>query len=238
MILTSVLKIPGKKEEGLFERRLNRFVTDVRQANRIVRCHVANTGRMKELLVPGRRVIIRKALNPSRKTGWDLIIAYNCKGIPVLLDATAANRLIAGAIEQGGLEAFKGYTRVKQEVAFGNSRFDIGLAGEKNTCLIEVKCVTCVEGGYAKFPDAPTERGTRHVKELIKAKSLGYRTAIVFVAQREDASAFTPHGDMDPRFASVLAEAEREGVEILAFNCCVSINEIRLKDEIPVNFCK
>lgn len=234
MIGVTGIEIPGEKREGIFIRRLNRFVADVQMGKEVVRCHVANTGRMRELLVPGSPVIARKAQNPGRKTNWDLIIAHSSKGKPVLLESSMANRLIIEALKNHSLEGFTGYSQVKGEVVFGSSRFDIELTGRGGSCLIEVKCVTYVEGKVAKFPDAPTQRGRKHVLELIKAKEQGRRAAIIFVVQREDAVAFTPNRPLDPRFADAVNEAYRAGVEVAAYSCKVSRDMISLNKKIRV----
>jgi sugar fermentation stimulation protein A len=231
-----ITKIPiqGEKKEAEFVERLNRFEALVKYGDETMLCHVANTGRMKELLVPGRRVIIRKAGNPNRKTKWDLLIAHTGEGEAVFLESVMANRLILKALKEGKLFEFEGYEDVKREVSFGNSRFDIGLTGRKGRCYIEVKCVTLVESGLAKFPDAPTERGRKHVKELVRAKISGNRSAIIVVAQRGDAACFTPNRDMDPEFARAVNRGVEAGVEVYAYKCRVTADEIVLSEKIEV----
>jgi sugar fermentation stimulation protein A len=236
--LITAIGIDGEKEKAIFIKRLNRFEALVDLGGENTLCHVANTGRMKELLVPGRDVIIRRAANPERKTKWDLIIAHNAEGIPVLLESVMANRLVLKAIAEGKLNEFEGYTEIKRESSFGNSRFDIRLTKGRQLCFIEVKCVTLVDGGTAKFPDAPTERGRKHVLELMRAKTEGYRAAVIVVAQREDAKSFRPNWDMDPDFSKALADAAESGVEVYAYNCRVLHDELALNGRIDTYLSK
>lgn len=233
--MITTIPISGEKRSAKFIQRLNRFEVLVECGGKSTLCHVANTGRMKELLVPGRDVVIRRAGNPNRKTGWDLIISKSEMGMPVFLESVMANRLIAKALREEKLKGFEGYTDMKREVNYGSSRFDIQLKGREQTCYIEVKCVTLVDGSVAKFPDAPTERGKKHVLELTRAKAGGFRSAIVIVAQREDAESFMPNWNTDPGFSKALVEAEMSGVEIYAYNCRVSEDNISLMERIVVD---
>jgi sugar fermentation stimulation protein A len=238
MTLITAIGIDGDKEKAIFIKRLNRFEALVDLGGETTLCHVANTGRMKELLVPGRDVIIRRAANIERKTKWDLIIAHTAEGVPVLLESVMANRLVLKAIAERKLNEFEGYTEIKRESSFGNSRFDIRLTEDKSQCFIEVKCVTLVDGDIAKFPDAPTERGRKHVLELVRAKAEGHRAAVIAVAQREDAKSFRPNWEMDPGFSKVLADAAETGVEVYAYNCLVLQDEIALLGRINTNLSK
>jgi sugar fermentation stimulation protein A len=232
--MITAIEVYGEKRKAKFITRLNRFETLVECGGESTLCHVANTGRMKELLVPGRDVVIRRAKNPDRKTKWDLIIAHTVDGVPVFLESVMANRLVLKALREGRLKGFEEYTGIKREVNYGNSRFDVRLSDNWRTCYIEVKCVTLVECGTAKFPDAPTGRGTKHVLELIRAKGEGFGAAVIVVAQREDAKSFIPNRDMDPDFSKALTDAAMSGVQVYAYNCRVSPDCITLLGQITV----
>lgn len=233
LMITSI-DIYGEKIKAKFIKRLNRFEALADYNGKSILCHVANTGRMKELLVSGRDMVLRRAKNPDRKTKWDLIIAHTQEGVPVLLESVMANRLVLKALREGKLEGFEGSTDIKRESSYGNSRFDVRLTQNGRTCYIEVKCVTLVVDSIARFPDAPTERGTKHVRELIRAKGEGLGAAVIIVAQREDAKSFTPNREMDPGFARALGEAAKTGVKVLAYKCRVSPDNITLLDQITV----
>jgi sugar fermentation stimulation protein A len=220
--------------EGIFRERRNRFVgiVDIGGEHRDV--HITNTGRMKELLIPGAKVLLKPAGDALRKTQYTLYMVLK-DGIWVALDSIAANVLIYQALLERRLAKFYGYQSVRREVTFGRSRFDAALIGEETTCYIEVKCCTLVVKGEARFPDAPTERGRKHVEELIGAVQAGYGGALVFVAQREDAQIFHPHDETDPQFGQAVRLAHKKGVKVLAFNCHVTPLKIAIKEEIPVD---
>jgi sugar fermentation stimulation protein A len=249
--MLTTIEIYGEKRKARFIERFNRFEALAECGGETVLCHVANTGRMKGLLVPGREVVLRRAENPDRKTKWDLILAHTANGVPVLLEAVMANRLVLKAIKEGRLEGFEGWTDIRREAVYGSSRFDAKLTDRGGTydlegkktaplpcgriCYIEVKCVTLVENGVARFPDAPTERGTKHVLELMRAKSQGYGASVIVVAQREDAKSFTPNRETDPRFSEAIALAAEAGVMVYAYNCRVTQDSITLLGRIPAN---
>ncbi len=221
--------------EGIFKERINRFIAHILINGQVERVHVANTGRMRELLVDDARVIVRKVDNPSRKTNFDLLHVYR-NGSLVYIDSKTPNILLEKAFKEGGLHNFeKDYDIVKREVVYGNSRFDLGLTNSEETVLIEAKCVTLVkEGNLASFPDAPTERGRKHVLELIDAKKNGFRTAVFFIIQRDDAVLFEPNRLMDNKFAEAVKTAHDNGVEFYAYICDIKPNEISIKERIPV----
>jgi len=228
------VEIKGNLLEGIFVKRINRFIAHILIEDQIEVVHVANTGRMRELLLEGAKVIVRKVDNPNRKTNYDLLMVYK-NGTLVLIDSKMPNVIIEKALKEGQLEDFGDYDYIKREVSYGNSRFDIGLSNKSENVLIECKCATLVkENNLASFPDAPTERGRKHVYELIEAKGQGYRAAVFFIIQRDDAKTFTPNRDMDPDFADAVKLACEAGVEIYAYICSVSLKEIRIKKKIPV----
>jgi sugar fermentation stimulation protein A len=228
------VEIKGDLIEGVFVERVNRFIAHILVEDEIQIVHVANTGRMKELLIKGVRVIVRKVDNPKRKTNYDLVMVYK-NDILVLIDSKMPNELLERALREGGIEGFGRYDHIKREVSFGNSRFDIGLSNSQENVLIECKCATLVkEDNISKFPDAPTTRGRKHILELIKAKQQGYRAAVFFIIQREDAVLFTPNRDMDEDFSDAVKKAHGQGVEFYAYICNVTLNDISIKKKIPV----
>lgn len=220
--------------EGVFLERRNRFIGLVDIAGERQNVHITNTGRMRELLLPGARVLLKPAGNPLRKTQFSLYMVFH-NDIWVALDSTAANVLVYEALQHKGLSMFTGYHSVRREVGYGGSRFDAALSGEGQTCYIEVKCCTLVVNGEARFPDAPTERGRKHVEELTNAVRSGHGGAVIFVAQRPDAQRFRPNDATDPRFGEALRLAHEQGVKVLAFSCGVTPQELSLGDEIPID---
>lgn len=220
--------------EGTFVERRNRFVGIVDVQGRPQAVHITNTGRMKELLIPGTPVLLKPAGDPRRKTQFTLYMVLK-DSLWVALDSIAANVLVYQALVARKLPMFTGYHSVRREVSFGQSRFDAVLWGGEKTCYIEVKCCTLVVDGEARFPDAPTERGRKHVEELAGAVQAGHDGAIIFVAQREDVQRFHPHDATDPEFGRALRNAYDAGVGILAFNCRVTPHDIEIKAQIPVD---
>jgi sugar fermentation stimulation protein A len=195
--------------------------------------HVPNSGRLTELFTPDRPVWIAPAANPNRKTAYDLkLVEYN--SVLVSVDARLPNPLFAEALAADFLPDFV-YPTVKREVTYGHSRLDFRLSGPDGVCWVETKSVTLVEDDMALFPDAPTERGRKHLQSLIDICQSGERAAVVFVVQRPDASRFAPHREADPAFAAALQDAARAGVEVRAYICQVSLQEIMLGEEIPVD---
>jgi sugar fermentation stimulation protein A len=153
----------------------------------------------------------------------------------VALDSTAANVLISQALQSVELADFGEYQTVRREVTYGCSRFDVALFGPAVTCYIEVKSCTLVVDGVARFPDAPTERGRKHVEELITAVQAGHEGAIIFVVQRSDATAFHPNDETDPAFGKAVRKACQAGVKVLAYKCRVTPEKIELAEAIPVD---
>ncbi|ABR48619.1 sugar fermentation stimulation protein [Alkaliphilus metalliredigens QYMF] len=227
--------IEGEKIRGTFQKRVNRFIAEVKVGSQLVVVHVANTGRMKELLTPGAEVLLRRVNEPHRKTNYDLLMVYH-KGILVSIDSKLPNRLLYQGFINKEIVAFDKFNEVKREVTYGKSRLDLALINEeKELVLIEAKCVTLVkEGELASFPDAPTERGTRHVRELTEAVKQNIRGAVFFIVQREDAVRFTPNKEMDPQFQQAVTEAKKAGVEFYAYNCIVTEDYIAINDELEI----
>ena len=219
--------------EGRFIERPNRFLSLVRVDGRDEYAHLPNPGRIRELLLPGATVILRKEDNPKRKTGYTLIMVYK-DGILVSLNTTLPNSLAAEAIEDGTIQEFEGYRIVRREVKYKNSRFDLLLSKNGTLCFLEVKSVTLVKDGTAKFPDAPTLRGTRHIHHLMEAMNEGYEAAVLFVVQRQDADRFTTNDDTDPEFARALRRSQKWGVGMYAYNCRISIAEAKIHRPIDI----
>ena len=203
--------------------RPNRFVAHVLLGQETVTCHVKNTGRCRELLVPGAQVYLERGRNPGRRTAWDLI-AVEKDGKLINMDAQAPNRVFAEWARER-------YADVHPEVRYGQSRLDFCLDGQH---FVEVKGVTLEQDGRCRFPDAPTERGTRHLHELIRAVEEGYRATVFFVIQMADAEDFSPNDETDPAFGVALRQAAEAGVEIAAWCCRVTPGSIALDRPVPV----
>ncbi|MCI8465958.1 MAG: DNA/RNA nuclease SfsA [Lachnospiraceae bacterium] len=225
-------------EQGVFEGRPNRFVAEVALGGKSVRCHVKNTGRLKELLVPGRTVWVQHCEKEERKTKYSLIAVEKPGpgGEPVLvnIDSQAPNGAAAGWILRGADGLFQELTCLKREKKFGNSRFDLYFEADGRTCFMEVKGVTLDMGGVAKFPDAPTKRGVKHVEELMAAASAGYEAYILFVIQMKGIRAFAPNDSTHPAFGEALRAAKQAGVHILAYDCLVTENSLSLDRPVEV----
>jgi len=227
------LSIEGTLMEAIFVKRINRFVAEIKVANKLYYTHVPNTGRMKEFLIPEARIIVRRVEQENRKTCFDLVMAYE-KDILINIDSKLPNLLLEDSLIKNQITPFNGYKNVSREISYGNSRFDFAVNNGKQMAFIEAKCVTYVESGTASFPDAPTERGRKHVFELIKAVKEGLRGAVFFIIQREDARSFTPNNIRDPLFEKAVYEGKKEGVEFYAINCIVTPSSIALNKMIPI----
>ena len=219
--------------EARFIRRLNRFAALVELDDREVMVHVANTGRMTELLTPGRPVLLRPASKPGRKTAFDLMLV-DLGSTLCSTDSRLPPHLVEEAFLKRRLQPFAGYHEARREVTFQESRFDLMLTGESRICYVETKSVNLVEDRVALFPDAPTIRGVKHLGTLVKAVQAGHRAAAIFVIQRPDAEAFRPHPTADPQFANALRDSVSHGVEVYAYNCNVTSRSIRIHRRIPV----
>ena len=215
-------------------RRENRFRCAVEIAGVLTAAHLPNSGRLTELLTPGRECWLAPIDSAHRRTTFDLaLVAY--EGVLVSVDARRPNALLAEALATGRLAPFGGYTNYEREVRRGNSRLDFRLSGERGTCWVEAKSVTLVEEGVARFPDAPTLRGARHVRELMSIAQDGARAAVAFVVQRPDATCFRPHRAADPVLAAALREAAAAGVGVHAWSCQVSRQAIAIDRALPVD---
>lgn len=229
------MKIEGNLVEGRFVARDNRFRVTVEVAERQVWAHLPNSGRLGELLVPGRRVYLVERYGPKRKTDYDLSLV-EFEGRWVSLDARLPNDLVEEALLAGRLEPLTGYPSLRREVTWGRSRFDFLLeAPDRSPCLLEVKSATLVLDGLACFPDAVTARGRRHVEELAEAVEAGYRSVVVFVVQRDDATGMRPHDESDPQFGRALRQTAQRGVEVYAYACRIEPGQAEITHKLPVH---
>ena len=257
---------------GTFLQRPNRFIAHVLIDSKEEICHVKNTGRCHELLIPGCIVYCAVSDNPQRKTKFDLIavekrVTYstitNQQGIPVAtttsseaietngapnsktdpgsshvllvnMDSQAPNAAVKEWL-QSGTSPFGKIDYLKPECKFGNSRFDFYLEKEKCKIFLEVKGVTLEDNGIVLFPDAPTERGVKHVRELIHCHEQGFETCVLFVVQMEHARYFTPNRKTHPQFADALCEAQNAGVHLLAYTCKVTSDEMTIDKELKIS---
>jgi len=218
-------------ETGRFLERPNRFIAYVEILGKKETVHVKNTGRCAELLVPGATVYVQKTDNPERKTQWDLIAVE--KGERVInMDSQIPNKAVEEWIRKGNL--FPNAKSIRPETTFGNSRFDLYIEEEHRKIFMEIKGVTLEEGNVVRFPDAPTERGVKHVEELVEAVKAGYDAYLFFVIQMKDVEYFTPNWSTHATFGEAMKKAKDAGVKILAYECAVSSDSIEITKEVPV----
>ena len=214
---------------GRFLARPNRFIAQVEAEGAVQTVHVKNTGRCRELLVPGAAVYLEKSANPRRKTAYDLI-AVQKGALLVNMDAQAPNRVFAEWLEPQLPEG----AVLRREYAYGGSRLDFCVESPRGLFLIEVKGVTLEDGGAARFPDAPTERGVKHIRELQKAAEAGLGAALFFVVQMEGMKSVAPNEETHPAFGAALREAAAAGVRVCAWDCAVTPESLTLRREVPV----
>ena len=218
-------------QKGIFLNRPNRFIAEVEINGRVEICHVKNTGRCKELLVPGATVYTNYAGNPSRSTKYDLI-AVEKGNLLINMDSLAPNQAFAEYLRQEKL--LDDIIHIKAEAKYMTSRFDFYVERKDSKAFIEVKGVTLEENGVAMFPDAPTERGIKHLKELAECVADGYEAYVVFVIQMKGVSHFTPNYKTHPEFGITLAKVIDTGVKALAFDCLVTPIEMTIDKQIPI----
>ena len=220
--------------EAKFLKRPNRFQAYVLLNDEELIVHVPNTGRCKELLIPGCRILLREENNPKRKTKYSLVSVYKDKEL-INIDSQAPNKIVEEALVNGIIPKLKKYDIVLREKTFGNSRFDFKLENSKGEeYYLEVKGVTLEEKGWARFPDAPTERGKKHILELIDVKNSGKGAGIIFLVQIKNVDKFSPNRETDPKFSEALILAKEMGVDIFAYNCSVDKEEIKLLNPLEI----
>ena len=223
----------GPLLKARFIRRDNRFRAEVELQGQSVQVHVPNSGRMKELLVPGVDVWIQPAAGANRKTAYTLLLVQQGQRF-VCLHAHLANDLIAFWLKQGILPGFAAVEQIEREKTYGKSRFDFRLKRQGRLCYAEVKSVNLLDGHTARFPDAPTERGVRHLHTLMRAVEQGHRATVFFVVQMDNVLDFAPNDETHPAFGEALRQAASAGVQVLAYSCHVTPEEVTMDRPVPV----
>ena len=219
--------------KAIFRNRANRFIAEVEIDGEIVKAHLPNTGRCKELLIDGTTVYLKPSDNPNRKTKYSLYLVEN-NGVLVAMFSQQANKIVFDAIKDGKIKELSGYSILESEKTIGNSRIDIYLANLDNEnnlideTYVEVKSVTLIKDGIAQFPDAPTERGRKHLEELISLKKEGIRAVVFFLIEHPNGNSFRPNWENDPKFSMTLNNAYNEGVEILVYKTENTLESIEL----------
>jgi sugar fermentation stimulation protein A len=215
---------------GEFLTRPNRFIAHVNINGQEEICHVKNTGRCKELLIPGCTVWVTKSDNPLRKTKYDLIAVQ--KGSRLInMDSQVPNKAAEEWLRAGGL---KGLTLLRPETRFENSRFDFYFEQKTVKGFLEVKGVTLEDNGIVRFPDAPTQRGVKHLQELVDCRKKGFSSYVLFVIQMEGVKRFEPNWDTHPAFGEALITAQNAGVHILAYDCKVTPDSLTINHKVQV----
>lgn len=213
---------------GIFRARPNRFIAQIEIDDRLETVHVKNTGRCRELLIPGTKVWCQESSNPNRKTKYDLIAVQ--KGDRLInMDSQAPNIAAGEWLRSGGLGVIE---NLKAESFQGDSRFDFSFTKDGRQCFLEVKGVTLEQDGVCAFPDAPTERGVKHLKGLTKLAQEGFGAYVLFVIQMPDVKYLHPNDTTDPAFGAALREAVENGVQVLAMDCAVAEDTMVLR--LPV----
>jgi sugar fermentation stimulation protein A len=215
-------------------RKVNRFRADVLLDGRVVPVHIPNSGRLTELMTPGLPVLLMRAANAERKTPYTLkAVRYHRRWVCV--DSTVPNRLAEEWLTKGADPLTVGYTTVRSEYSLGDHRYDFLLTGDGvDPMIVEIKSVTLVEKGEARFPDAPTARGASHVATMTRLLDEGYRGAVLFMIQRSDADRFAPNRATDPAFADTLVAARNAGIVVRALSCRVTERDIVVAGDVPV----
>ena len=216
----------GNVITGAFISRPNRFIANVSFEGVPVVAHVKNTGRCRELLLPGAEVFLEKSDSPQRKTAYDLIAVRKTNGLLINIDSQAPNKVVRDWLEQ------QDYDFIRPEFPYGNSRVDFYMEKGKERYLLEVKGCTLEREGIGYFPDAPTERGAKHLRELKKAVLEAYNASVAFVIQMDGISEVRPNTETDPDFTEALREAQEAGVKVLFLLCHVEPDSLTIMKAI------
>lgn len=221
--------------KGIFKSRPNRFIAYAEINGQEEVCHVKNTGRCKELLIPGSTIYLEESDNPNRKTRYDLV-AVEKNNILFNIDSQAPNKVVQEWLSSPDCDILSNaeVRKIKPECKYKNSRFDFYIETEDRKIFMEVKGVTLEEEGRVRFPDAPSERAVKHLEELMEAKREGYEAYVLFVIQMEGPSYFTPNEDTHPKFCETLRTAEKMGVKVLAYDCQVTSSSLIIKTQTEV----
>ena len=220
----------AKMVEGTFLSRPNRFIAHIEIDGKEEVCHVKNTGRCRELLPAGAKVWCLDAQSPNRKTRYDLITVQKGERL-INMDSQAPNAAVKEWLQAGGLGKIE---NLKPESKHGDSRFDFSFSKDGRQCFLEVKGVTLEHDGVCAFPDAPTERGAKHVNELAKLAEEGFGAYILFVIQMEGVKWLHPNDATDKPFGDALRKAKNAGVEILAYDCKITIDSMEINEMVEV----
>ncbi len=218
-------------KSGIFLSRPNRFIANIEIDGKPQVCHVKNTGRCKELLTDRARVFLSESDKPERKTKYDLISVYKGETL-INMDSQVPNKVFHEWLLKGNL--FKNATYIKPEFKYKNSRFDFYVETHQTKNFVEVKGVTLEKDGVAMFPDAPTERGVKHINELIEAKAEGYGAYIAFIVQMKGVREFTPNYETHRAFGEALCRADAAGVKIICLDCNVTESSIEIDDMVRI----
>ena len=221
----------GLMKPGIFLRRPNRFIAHIEIAGKKEICHVKNTGRCRELLPFGAKVYCLDAQSPLRKTRYDLIAVQKGNRL-INMDSQAPNAAAQEWLSSGGLGKIE---NLRPECRYGDSRFDFAFTKDGIPCFLEVKGVTLEENGICSFPDAPTQRGTKHLRELAALAEQGYGTYILFVIQMQDVLYLQPNDATDPAFSTALRQAAQAGVTLLAMDCAVTPYSMDLRTPVDIH---
>lgn len=226
----------SKTKNAVFEERPNRFIARVIVDGKEETVHVKNTGRCRELLIKGCDVILYESDSVGRKTKYDLVAVYKRRDgkSPLLInmDSQIPNDVAEEWLKKGGL--FSSNAKIRREVKYGDSRFDFYIEDGERKAFLEVKGVTLEENGVAMFPDAPTERGIKHINELVFAQSQGYEAYILFIVQMKEIGEMRPNDRTHKAFGDALRQADKKGVRVLALDCVVTENSVEADKFITV----
>lgn len=223
----------GPLVEATFIARTSQLLIEAQLNGKLVRAHMADRGRLNDLLIPNARVLLAPRDEIGRKTAFQVVGVYEGDEL-VSLDTQMPNRLVSTALANSALPQFARYTKIQREVTVGEHRFDFRLGEGLSTCYVEVKSVGLVTQRIARFPDAPTERGRRHLEQFAIMSRNGQRCAMVFIIQRHRARALVPNDDVDPAFGRALRFALANGVEVYAYLCPLTVEGLHLGPPVPV----
>lgn len=228
------MKFQHPLKEAILLKRYKRFLADVTVDGESFTAHVPNTGSMTACWEPNWKCALSVSDNPNRKMAHTLELTHNGETW-IGVNTANANKLVHGWLKENRIPELAGYKTIQPEKKIGDSRIDFFLENHatEKPCYVEVKSVTLKLDGIAQFPDAVSERGQKHLKELMALKKEGYRTAMLFVVQREDVSVMKPASSIDKKYAQLLAEAHASGVEILVYQCKINLNEIGFGKSLP-----
>lgn len=227
------MRLGRRMVDAVFLERPNRYLAHVRVDGEVVPAHVPDPGRLPGLMIAGRAVRLVHNPGPKRKTEYTVVLVRHGT-LWVSIFPVFANALVSDALSRRALSCFSGYRDFASEVRAGESRFDFRLDAPEGWLYVEVKSVSFVERGRGRFPDAPTKRGVKHLRELIDLRRQGHRAAVLFVSQRSDTRSISPNDPIDPEFGEWLRNARREGVELYGYNCRVSRSSVSLHKEVDV----